>query len=135
MISGSLGLTFSAELKKALAQIGALWSEVDGFFVLLARFALFTELHVNSTQQSSHFGISRPAQLHFFCVQSSSIIVHLHEPVSCYQEIPDGGIGVDLLQLLQVRVGPLHVTGIKVHLSYVGVRLPLIGINLQGFLK
>jgi len=135
MISGSLGLTFSAELKKALAQIGPLWSEVDGFFVLLARFALFTELHVNSTQQSSHFGISRPAQLHFFCVQSSSIIVHLHEPVSCYQEIPDGGIGVDLLQLLQVRVGPLHVTGIKVHLSYVGVRLPLIGINLQGFLK
>src|SRR6266850_4931578 len=34
-----------------------------------------------------------------------------------------------------MRVGPLHVTGIKVHLSYVGVWLPLTGINLQGFLK
>src|SRR5437762_12728013 len=101
MISGSLGLRLSANLEKELAQIAALWSEVDGFFVLLARFALFTELHVDSTQQSSHFGISRPAQLHFFCVQSSSIIVHLHRPVSCYQEFPDGGIGIDLLQLLQ----------------------------------
>jgi len=31
MISGSLGLRFSAELKKALAQIGAPWSQVDPF--------------------------------------------------------------------------------------------------------
>ena len=48
--SSSLGLRLSANPEKALAQIGAFWSEADGLFVLLARLVLFTEFHVNPTQ-------------------------------------------------------------------------------------
>src|SRR5438105_11945750 len=110
---------FARDLAKALAQVSALGSQVNGVLELPSRLLFLAELCIDFTQQRAELGIIRPAQLYLLGVEPCPTVVLLLEPISRHQEVPNHGIAVNFFQLAQVRVRPSRVFGVKMHLGQV----------------